>query len=79
MDSVFNVTQLLRDISTWLTGLVPLAGTAAIAYHAVAKNAATDESTAAQHTRAQRSVLIGTAIGTGAAALVNFLMRYVGQ
>lgn len=78
MDQVFNLTQLLNDVSGWLIGLVPTAGAAAIGYHALAKNAATDDSTAAQHTRAQRNVLIGTMIGTGASALIRWLTSYVG-
>ncbi|WP_374713235.1 hypothetical protein [Symbiobacterium terraclitae] len=79
MDSVFDLTGLIGDVSAWLIGLVPAAGAGMIGYHALAKNAATDDSTAAQHSRAQRNILIGTAIGTGASALINFITQYVGK
>lgn len=78
MDGVFNATALLQDLLAWMTGLVPIGGGLMVGYHALAKNSAQDEQQAAGHARSIRNVLIGTAIGTGSTALINFLLGYVG-
>lgn len=78
MDSVFNLTGLLNDMSTWMIGLVPVGGGLMVGYHSLMKNTAGDEHQAASHTRSIRNVLVGTALGTGASALISFLTGYVG-
>jgi hypothetical protein len=77
--SVFDLGGLIGDVSAWLTGLIPTGGALMVGYHALAKNGATDDTVAAQHSRAQRNVLVGTMIGTGASALIKFLSGYVAQ
>lgn len=77
MDQVFNISQLLDDLKTWMLGLVPTVGAIMIAYHAIMKNAATDEHEAASHGRSLRGVTIGTAVGLAAAGIVHFIQQYV--
>lgn len=79
VDSVFNVTKLLRDVSGWMLGLIPLAGGLGVAYHALMRQTAQEESAAAMHARGIRTVLTGTAIGEAAVAMVRFLSSYAGS
>lgn len=78
MEQVFHAQQLLHDLSAWMLGLIPAGGGLMLGYHALMRNTAQDDQAAAMHTRTMRNVVIGTAIGEGAAGLIRFFSGYVG-
>lgn len=79
-DQVFHLGKLAQDLTQWMTYLIPTVGGGMIGYHMLARHTAQDETTAVQHTRAVRNVLIGSALGTGASALINLILsNYVAR
>lgn len=78
LNEIFRVDALIRDVTNWLIMLIPAAGGGMVAYHSFAKNGATEESEANQHSRAQKKIIVGSAIGTASVGIVNYVVKYFG-
>lgn len=73
---VTNTKRLLNDATTWILGLIPLAGGLMIGYQALMKQFTDDDMMVAKHNRAMKNILIAGVIGMSAVGLVKAVLAY---
>lgn len=75
-EMVTNTKNLLNDATTWILGLIPLAGGLMIGYQALMKQFTDDDALVAKHNRAMKNILIAGVIGMSAVGLVKAVLSY---
>jgi hypothetical protein len=64
-----TVSSVITQLGEWITGIIGTFGGVMVGYHAFMRNIDNEPQHVATHTQGMKKVIVGTAIGAGAAGL----------